>query len=532
MKKFNIFLLLSGGFFTGTLNTAAVIKQTFTAELVSSWTGLLNVVVIKDAASINQGAQSALCTNYQYYKHPGDRLNGDIQRKVSYRHIIYDTLTHDIPDPTHLIKNERNNVSYSQAGGTKFLLLKDADFIDGQYVNNYYNIDDEVYTDDTDGRIRFADRVYKKYGYVLVDWDICFQRPFLKWQAKVGRLSVARGLTPEIFNAVKTNKMNAGFAIKSFSEKMALVEKEICDDIISSSAGLLSMEEEVIVRGIKIFAPFKQHVNIWWDVVNGKNVEGSRKSLGKDIVRERITYLNKDKLLIMRQHARMMDKMVQDVRDLMNLERLNNEKKAIQKRDAEMMNRDSNTDTTINDNRPSKKQKKTPPKVQESVFSVFRNTFTYKTHQMTCDTSYSMAGFIDWYDYHRPGISVDCKVISNDPVEGHFGSTKHYCHGDTGQDKIIMTESRGSQFRIEEGKAYIERGFKHRRMKHRNKSIASRIYVHGNCEADNDQGENEIETKYINRTHSVKSNDMSNLTNLYASNNARIYKDINLFQKK
>jgi hypothetical protein len=145
----NIICLSPGGHFTGTLTTASVVSQTFTAEFISTWTGLHQLVVIYDAASINQCAQSTMCTDYQFYGDPKDRLDGDLQRKCIFMHIFYNSKTFAIPDPTHSMKNQRNNVKYSEKYlGTKFLLLKDAEWRDGKYVDNYFNIDDEIYNDD------------------------------------------------------------------------------------------------------------------------------------------------------------------------------------------------------------------------------------------------------------------------------------------------------------------------------------------------------------------------------------------------
>jgi hypothetical protein len=505
-SDFNIIYLSPGGHFTGTLTTASVVSQTFTAEFISTWTGLHQLVVIYDAASINQCAQSTMCTDYQFYGDPKDRLDGDLQRKCIFMHIYYNSKTFAIPDPTHSMENQRNNVKYSEKYGTKFLLLKDAEWRDGKYVDNYFNIDDEIYNDDDDGRINLADLIYRRYGYVLVDWFICFEEPFTEYQKQIGRISVSRGITQEVFNAPNTAKMNAGQAIKFFSHKLKVIEEEICQNIRSSSAGVLSVKENVILRGLTVFGPYKALVNEWWDVANGKDIEGSKKCIGKGIVRERLTHKNKDKLLIMRNVSRMVNKVERDIRDLINAERLFNENKASRKKGT-----DDNplTDPKINVQIPNKKAKKDKIKVLPSTFSVFRNSITYQTHNMVYDIGMGMAGLVEWYSLiHRPDISIDAKNISNDPAEEHFGSMKFYCKGDLGQDRVIDTEARGAQFRILEGNAFVARGFLHKRKNKRNKYLSSRIYINGNCEANNDNGENEIETKYINRTHSVKRNDI------------------------
>jgi dTDP-4-dehydrorhamnose 3,5-epimerase-like enzyme len=294
------------------------------------------------------------------------------------------------------------------------------------------------------------------------------------------------------------------------------------------------MKENVILRGLTVSGPIKEQVNEWWDVVNGKNIEASKNCLGKSIVRERLTHRNKDQLLIMRGMSRMVNKIERDIRDLIKVERLFNEQKALRRKEIDDdLNFNPLTDPKVNVNIPNKKSKKDKIKALPSTLSVFRNSLTYQTHNMVSDIGYGMAGLIEWYSlFHRLEISLDAKNITNDYAEEHFGSMKFFCKGDLGQERIIATEARGAQFRIIEGNAFVARGFLHKIKNKRNKYLASKIYINGNCEANNDNGENEIETKYINRTHSVRRNDMNNLKNLTASNNAMLYKDITLFEKK
>jgi hypothetical protein len=233
-------------------------------------------------------------------------------------------------------------------------------------------------------------------------------------------------------------------------------------------------------------------------------------------------------------YSRMVHKVELDIRDLLKAERLFNEEKAKRmKENEDNLNFNPQTDPKINVELPNKKVKKAKVKALPSTFSVFRNSITYQTHNMVQDIGYGMPGIIEWYSlFHRPDISIDAKNISNDPAEEHFGSMKFYCKGDLGQDRIIMTEARGASFRIADGNAFVARGFLHKRKKKRSKYLASKIYINGNCETNDDNGENEIEIKYINKTHSVQHNDMNNIKNLTASNNAMLYKDISLFEKK
>ena len=159
-----------------------------------------------------------------------------------------------------------------------------------------------------------------------------------------------------------------------------------------------------------------------------------------------------------------------------------------------------------------------------------RNYYTTQTQKMTNSTCYGVAGFIEYYNVHRPGVSIDVKTISSDPLENHFGVVKWGCKGEVKVSKIRDAEARCSAFKLLTARQFVARGCVYETVRGRNRLLAEKVILKGNCLPNTDQGENEI--KYINRTHAIKPINMNNTSNRISHNNANLYKDKNVFQNK
>jgi hypothetical protein len=322
-----------------------------------------------------------------------------------------------------------------------------------------------------------------------------------------GRLNMENGFTEDVFKAIESNgsKMNVGLAAKFFSTKHQRIQESNIQSSLSKES--LTLEDVVMIRGINAFSPHTVLINDVFDVFNGINVNASKNCEGKNKVLERLTYLDKRQLLLIRSTGRMFDDGARDIVRAMEVQ--------------------SNEITNV---MPPKKKKKITRNKQNNPINekitLHKNYFSYQTQIMASSTCYSIASFLVGYHAHRPNCSVNLRNLNSDCIEQHFSVFKYFCKGEVTVNRIRHAEARAATHRAIEARKYVARGFKYPPKYKRNRLSAEKVVVYGNCEPDTDNGENEM--KKINRTHAVKRNDMNSPSNMNSYMNTSLYKDANL----
>lgn len=91
-----------------------------TAKYISMANGFLPMGTVKDYAATNIKIDKAVSKHPQYYNDLQDKLASDTKHKVASTNPIYNTAEFQLCCPSHGIKNEENNLGYSQEKGYNY----------------------------------------------------------------------------------------------------------------------------------------------------------------------------------------------------------------------------------------------------------------------------------------------------------------------------------------------------------------------------------------------------------------------------
>lgn len=237
-------------FDTGTCTAASVLTQLMTAEMVNTWQGNVVVANTTDGASPNIKAYRGLATVPQFYSDPARRDNADRDVLVAFASLCYagNSLVFFLFDPPHVLKNQRNNLWYSQEGGTKKLLLQGTAQSPGSHK------------------------------LVHVDW-VRDQVAVYQESVRGGRLRPQVGLNSSMFESCETpsGKMKVQPALDIMSEPFQQLEDRFVEQ--HTPAGDGNANDRRTIESLQALRPWKKAALNMFTIMNGQDVQVRAKGL-------------------------------------------------------------------------------------------------------------------------------------------------------------------------------------------------------------------------------------------------------------
>ncbi|KAJ1399132.1 hypothetical protein B484DRAFT_438257, partial [Ochromonadaceae sp. CCMP2298] len=268
----------------GVESAGVVMLQVDFAEVLAVVHGFIPLFVISNGASVNVKCEKALTQYSQFYRNPADRLPGNKNHPVCYPLVYYKAYAVAlwVYCCSHTVKNVRNNLSYSQKGGSGELKLRRRGGVGADALQ-----------------------------LVDVDWIKHQQAVYDSVVANM-RFSMV-GVSEEMFEAVKLHsyKMKVGPALQIFSRAMQDLEDFYIDTQQSAEAPT-PVETRLTVQALQALRPLKMGITEYWYVMNGKDL--AMVDAGDTTKLKLLGTQDRRELLALRSAGRLMDDGAEDIR--------------------------------------------------------------------------------------------------------------------------------------------------------------------------------------------------------------------------